>query len=234
MLALFGTVAAVRGEVTKSPPTEVLVQQYLGVQKALVADDLLATQASARGLYRALGTAPELFKTLEPASHDLLKATDLETARTRFAGVSGSLIDLIDRSPVSEGAAGLFVAHCPMAMGGQGASWIQSDREIRNPYYGARMLRCGGIERQLGDEPGAGAATLRSDKHQHGEESHVQSDRNGAVGSHVDTTSTAALMAIHANVPEYFAKSAPSSENQDSAAPKSASSCGMACCANPD
>jgi hypothetical protein len=30
-----------------------------------------------------------------------------------------------------------------MAFDGQGASWLQSTREIENPYYGAAMFRCG-------------------------------------------------------------------------------------------
>jgi len=37
--------------------------------------------------------------------------------------------------------AGINVAYCPMAPG----SWLQKDEEIRNPYYGASMLKCGEI-----------------------------------------------------------------------------------------
>ena len=36
---------------------------------------------------------------------------------------------------------GLNVAFCSMAKG----SWLQSDAKVRNPYHGAKMLRCGEI-----------------------------------------------------------------------------------------
>jgi hypothetical protein len=32
-----------------------------------------------------------------------------------------------------------------MAFENEGASWLQRSKEIRNPYFGARMLRCGEI-----------------------------------------------------------------------------------------
>lgn len=43
----------------------------------------------------------------------------------------------------------LYRAHCPMAFGNKGASWLQVDERIANPYFGARMFRCGEIERTL-------------------------------------------------------------------------------------
>ncbi|MFG0254296.1 MAG: hypothetical protein ACF787_04260, partial [Rhodopirellula sp. JB053] len=38
--------------------------------------------------------------------------------------------------------AALYELHCPMAFEGRGASWIQSDVAVRNPYYGPSMLKC--------------------------------------------------------------------------------------------
>jgi Cu(I)/Ag(I) efflux system membrane fusion protein len=40
-----------------------------------------------------------------------------------------------------------------MARDGKGASWLQASDELRNPYYGASMLRCGTTERR---HPGGG------------------------------------------------------------------------------
>jgi Cu(I)/Ag(I) efflux system membrane fusion protein len=36
-----------------------------------------------------------------------------------------------------------------MAFDGRGASWLQADEEIQNPYYGAAMLRCGSVTGEL-------------------------------------------------------------------------------------
>jgi Cu(I)/Ag(I) efflux system membrane fusion protein len=39
----------------------------------------------------------------------------------------------------------LYQFKCPMALGGKGATWLQKDRDTRNPYYGEDMLGCGGV-----------------------------------------------------------------------------------------
>tara|TARA_R110001583_G_scaffold9203_4_gene43623 strand:- start:1581 stop:2300 length:720 start_codon:yes stop_codon:yes gene_type:complete len=43
----------------------------------------------------------------------------------------------------------LYAAFCPMAFDGNGAYWISEDKEIRNPYYGDKMLKCGKVEEVL-------------------------------------------------------------------------------------
>ena len=34
-----------------------------------------------------------------------------------------------------------------MAFDFRGASWLQEEGELANPYFGAEMLRCGSVER---------------------------------------------------------------------------------------
>ena len=36
-----------------------------------------------------------------------------------------------------------------MAFDGEGDSWLQLDKDILNPYFGASMLRCGTIRSEL-------------------------------------------------------------------------------------
>lgn len=48
------------------------------------------------------------------------------------------------------------MAHFPMAFGGRGGDWLQADKKINNPYYGASMLRCGSITREAAAKPAAG------------------------------------------------------------------------------
>jgi Cu(I)/Ag(I) efflux system membrane fusion protein len=43
----------------------------------------------------------------------------------------------------------LSVAHCPMALEGKGAKWLQAGEQLRNPYFGAEMLTCGTVETTL-------------------------------------------------------------------------------------
>lgn len=38
-----------------------------------------------------------------------------------------------------------YVQHCPMAKKDQGADWLSLENQVRNPYYGASMLKCGEV-----------------------------------------------------------------------------------------
>ncbi|WP_031484265.1 efflux RND transporter periplasmic adaptor subunit [Maridesulfovibrio frigidus] len=65
---------------------------------------------------------------LEPLSYGLTEAVDK--------------LGIVTDTPVYE----LF---CPMAFDFKGAKWLQSDEDIRNPYFGETMLKCGDVERQI-------------------------------------------------------------------------------------
>ena len=42
-----------------------------------------------------------------------------------------------------EGTGPVRLFHCPMAFDDAGADWLQSGETTANPYFGARMFRCG-------------------------------------------------------------------------------------------
>ena len=41
----------------------------------------------------------------------------------------------------------LYHDHCPMAQDNKGAMWLSETKEIRNPYFGDKMMTCGSVER---------------------------------------------------------------------------------------
>tara|TARA_R100000951_G_scaffold96970_1_gene86473 strand:+ start:155 stop:853 length:699 start_codon:yes stop_codon:yes gene_type:complete len=43
----------------------------------------------------------------------------------------------------------LYAAYCPMAFDGKGAYWLVETEEIKNPYFGLKMLKCGEIKEKL-------------------------------------------------------------------------------------
>ena len=36
-----------------------------------------------------------------------------------------------------------------MASDGKGANWLSETKEITNPYFGAKMLKCGVVKKQF-------------------------------------------------------------------------------------
>ncbi len=82
---------------------------------------------------------------LNKAAEEILDAgDDIEKQRKGFAILSEALIGAVKRfGAPAQGT--VFHFTCPMAFDGRGAVWLQKDKEIRNPYFGAAMLRCGEI-----------------------------------------------------------------------------------------
>jgi hypothetical protein len=43
----------------------------------------------------------------------------------------------------------LYYQHCPMANNDKGGNWISQTSEIKNPYFGDKMLKCGETKETL-------------------------------------------------------------------------------------
>ncbi len=133
--------------------TDSLVSPYLKVQTALAADDLPVAKAAAGELLAAAAKGPD-FKAFTAPAKALAMAPDIAAARTNFLTVSKELISLVSHVGTT-GGQDLYVAHCPMAFGNQGGDWLQADKKINNPYYGASMLPCGSIKSQAATKSAA-------------------------------------------------------------------------------
>lgn len=127
-------------------------ERYLEWQQALAADALEdSTEAQmflvavvADALSASAPGAPwsAEVELVRGALADELEEDGLQGARLRFSHVSNAMHAL-------EQAAGNPTEHalrwirCPMAFQGQGANWFQLEGAVSNPYFGARMSRCG-------------------------------------------------------------------------------------------
>ena len=40
----------------------------------------------------------------------------------------------------------LYHDHCPMYNENKGAMWLSEMKEVKNPYYGSKMITCGTVE----------------------------------------------------------------------------------------
>lgn len=107
-----------------------VLKQYLTLQEALVGDR--PDEATAAIFQLAASASGELGQVAASA-----EGADVDSVRVLFQSLSEHLIE---RGAVPQG---LRVASCPMAFDYTGARWIQRDGKIANPYFGARMLRCG-------------------------------------------------------------------------------------------
>ncbi|QDS89011.1 Cation efflux system protein CusB precursor [Rosistilla ulvae] len=138
------------------------VAPYLQLSQALAAEDLEAAKRAVEPLHQRLAgllpivseaKAVEVWgkekRDLSEIVARLQEANNLAALRSGFALLSEQMLSLerMFGLPTDET---LYELHCPMAFAGRGASWLQSDDAVRNPYYGASMLRCADRVESLG------------------------------------------------------------------------------------
>lgn len=133
---------------------QLLYDQYLALTEALANDNYEKGSAAGIAMKEALSKvnmeafrdqahviwmdhAANLEKTLEHIAHQ----GSIEELRSAYKDISDAMIALTN----SFGAIGdtLYLQYCPMANNDQGANWLSSYSEIRNPYFGDMMLKCG-------------------------------------------------------------------------------------------
>lgn len=68
-------------------------------------------------------------------------STDIEAQRAQLDMLSSSLFALMKATGANTEKA--YYQYCPMANNEKGAYWISENQEIRNPYFGDKMLTCG-------------------------------------------------------------------------------------------
>jgi hypothetical protein len=94
-------------------------------------------------------------EALAELSSGLTQATDIAGLRTGLAPLAPKLAPMVRRSGLSERP--LYRIHCPMAFDMTGADWLQTDEDVRNPYFGTRMLTCGLVVEIVGGPDAASA-----------------------------------------------------------------------------
>ena len=110
------------------------LEAYAAIQTALAGDTLEGVAAACDALTARL--KDDAVVQRETAA--IQKAASIDEARQAFRPLSEHVIALLQAQPEKKG---YYLANCPMANG----SWVQLEPSLRNPYYGASMLRCGTI-----------------------------------------------------------------------------------------
>jgi hypothetical protein len=98
-----------------------------------------------------ISTAQSYTQGISSEAKALVAEPNLENKRKSFQMISDQLYDLMrtvryDRQIV-------YHTFCPMAFNDQGAYWLDRTSDIKNPYFGAKMLTCGEVKDSLDFTP---------------------------------------------------------------------------------
>jgi Cu(I)/Ag(I) efflux system membrane fusion protein len=133
---------------------------YVALKDSFVSSDAGKVKEIAKGTDDALAKVD--MKLLSGAAHndwmnylspmqtslkEIQSSSDIEAQRKSFS----SLSDYLYKSVKAFGLGGkdAFYDFCPMAFNNEGAYWLSDQEQIRNPYFGDKMLACGSVKEKL-------------------------------------------------------------------------------------
>lgn len=146
--------AAVAAYIKKVTDNYLQLKNALTNGKANEAGDAAKNMFEAlKGFDKSLLTAEQkkVYDQQEPglkenAEHILGSTGDIEHQREHFVSLSEGMYALVKSFG---GGKTLYHDHCPMAQDGKGAMWLSETKEIKNPYFGDKMMECGSVEEEI-------------------------------------------------------------------------------------
>ncbi|NEN23822.1 DUF3347 domain-containing protein [Cryomorpha ignava] len=147
-------------QIKKSDATAPLLSAYLDMKDALVNDESSKAASEGKKLYKAIesfdveananGQKDEVVEILadakEHAEHISANDGNIGHQREHFETLS---IDMKDLIAIAGADRELYQEYCPMYNDGQGGMWLSDNSEIRNPFYGSKMLKCGKVQAEI-------------------------------------------------------------------------------------
>lgn len=139
-----------------------ILNSYYALRDGLIADDTAAANKSAVTLIQSsdalnldelksidtsniiISTAKTYTGGISSESKGLIGETDIEAKRKSFQMISAGLFDLV--RTVRFDKEKVYLLNCPMAFDNTGADWLSNSTEIKNPYFGKKMLTCGSVK----------------------------------------------------------------------------------------
>lgn len=134
-----------------------IVGHYLDIKNALANDNDSEAASAAKAMYKAIRKLDKSLLTAdqkkiydaieddlkEHAEHIGKNADEIKHQRLHFSMMSEDVYYLVK---AFGGGRTLYHDHCPMYNENKGAMWLSESKDIRNPYFGNKMMTCGSVE----------------------------------------------------------------------------------------
>jgi len=134
------------GVAFKDAKVETAYKDYIQLKNALVASKTEEAKDAAGKLKTSLASVKDGKNAMTEAAK-ISKATGLDEIRKTFASLSNEMKTVVKAGQVSKGE--LYLEYCPMANNNAGAYWLSNEKEIKNPYFGDKMLKCGSVKETI-------------------------------------------------------------------------------------
>jgi hypothetical protein len=136
--------------------SQAILNDYFNLKDALVADDNVKAKNLGATLAKSLGNLDvsnysdaqkaDLKDIIEDAveQSEHISKNDIDHQREHFKILSKDVTDMV---AITGTTTKLYEQFCPMFDGG--SAWLSMNEEVKNPYYGSKMLKCGKVQREI-------------------------------------------------------------------------------------
>ncbi|WP_445713327.1 DUF3347 domain-containing protein [Flavobacterium sp.] len=143
---------------TKNNATSAMLDAYFEIKNGLVADSKEKTANGGNSLLTAISkfdmsklsgeTHKEYMEIAESAKEhaEHIIKSPIDHQREHFEALSTDITDLVALLGTDKV---VYQDFCPMANNNKGANWLSEVKEIKNPYFGSKMLKCGSVKKQI-------------------------------------------------------------------------------------
>ena len=135
---------------------EAVLADYFMLKDALVGDDTKKASQSGTTLVASLKAfdissytkeqQEELTDIIEDATEhaEHIVKSAIDHQREHFKTLSKDITDMVAITGTKNT---LYQQFCPMY--DKGSAWLSKSGEVRNPYYGSKMLKCGKVQKEI-------------------------------------------------------------------------------------
>ena len=140
----------------QNPESQQVLADYMSLKDALVATDEKAAADAGKKLESTLKSIKldsytseeqkELKEIIESATEhaEHIGKSDMAHQREHFQMLNQDVTDMV---AITGTANTLYQQFCPMY--GEGGAWLSMEKEIRNPYFGSKMMKCGEVQKEI-------------------------------------------------------------------------------------
>lgn len=142
----------------KNAITTPIIDAYIQIKNGLVATNKKEAAKGATALLTAFSKFDmsklsgethkeymEIFENAKEQAEHIVKSP-IDHQREHFETLSTDINDLITLLGTEKT---LYHDFCPMANNNKGAYWISEVKDIKNPYFGNKMMSCGSVKKQI-------------------------------------------------------------------------------------
>lgn len=142
----------------KNAATSPIIDAYIQIKNGLVATDKDATAKGGTALLTAFSKFDmtalkgdthkeymEIYESAKEQAEHIVKSP-IDHQREHFETLSTDITDLIALLGTEKT---LYQDFCPMANNNKGAYWLSEVKDIKNPYFGDKMMKCGSVKKQI-------------------------------------------------------------------------------------